>query len=424
MRSKSAFQMLWFLCMMFVIGIPVWTASGPHARSSSLRNPEEIPGKQFNIGFLLEGTDFGNNEGLFEDLKHHLWKQGNIRSAFVKQGYREIILSRCDSHKDMVQRLDVGEFDMAFATAVIYAWQNNPAYREPLLVTQRPGDFKQPNNVAGASRRGVVIFGPGCPLFGRQAADPSSLKKLLEESPLAVPSSYSAAGYISPHIRMGRDMGNIRPAQYWFCGSDTEVVEHVITGLVPFGACREDALRQVLGGNEGALELILENKMNPFCRIWWRTKSFPTDPVLLHEMHKPEKSGLGTELKAGLRLYFNRGIKLPGVKLISADERGYLRLSRDLADWLKTGDFYRNPPVSARGGMRPELMPQGMGRKSTGTNQPENAGDGGMSRGKEDLKSAPGEDRPSDPPPVPAIPDDEFSYDFQGDSDEGSPWAG
>jgi ABC-type phosphate/phosphonate transport system substrate-binding protein len=415
MISSPVRRLTWFLSFMVITGLCGGAVRDLNADPSIPLKQGKRSGKRFSIGYLLDGTDFGNTENLFESLKHYIWNQSNIRKAFQEEGYDEIILSRCDGHRHMVQQLNADEFDLAFATAVIYAWQQNKAYLEPLLVTQRPGDLIQPNREVGVSRRGVVIYGPGCQLFTRKDMNEKELIKLLKESPLAVPSFYSAAGYIFPQIKMGRDMGNISPGETWFCGSDTEVVEHVITGLVPFGACREGALKQVLQ----------ENKLDSYCTIWWQTKPFPTDPVLLHARHKPESSRLGTELKVGLREFFNTGRRLPGLKLIDIeDERDYVRLSNDLADLLKGEEPFKLPSWGEDSAgsdvIHQDMIPNPAKISPAGKTDETGKGDDRMDH----QPGSEQDDQPAKSRPAPVIPDDEFSYFLPLNPLKDSPWAG
>lgn len=285
---------------------------------------EERP---FQIGFLREGSDFARAPVLMQELADYLRRQEPLITAMRRAGYdpERIVLSQCDGPRDMVQRMGLGEFELALATAVVYARQQGP-YAEPILQTRLQGDFKPPGQQVGYQRRGVVFMGPACSLFASEPTTPtrSTIARKLAQDPMAVPSSDSAAGYIYPRLEMANRYGVTQPGNVWFCLTDAEVVKHVVAGLAPLGACREGAL----------MDLIPPEKRGLYYRTLFRTPMFPTDPILLRDDLRPAQSDLGVELKASLRRFFNTVQKTAaGLRIENASGRDYEDLARKLDEF-------------------------------------------------------------------------------------------
>jgi ABC-type phosphate/phosphonate transport system substrate-binding protein len=299
--------------------------------------------RPLSIGFLPEGSDFINAPILVERLRRDLLARPPVVAALVEAGFGpELELSPCDGPRDMVQRMNLSEFDLVLATAVVYARQQGD-YGEPILMTHRPGDFKLPRE-AGVLRRGVVIAGRASPLFGQSKADPATLHAALAGAPLAVPSSDSAAGYIYPTLKLAQDYGLSRPGQYWFGGADAEVVKNVVAGMAPLGACREGELEALLpGAAEGR-----------YCRILFRTDQFPTDPIVLRAELVPERSALGRELKVALKDFFKRSPDVPrDLSVENAAARAYEKLRRDLRIF---DELNRRPETATQPALKPRLQ--------------------------------------------------------------------
>ncbi len=277
--------------------------------------------RYFNIGFLPEGSDFENGELLMEELQRELKNVKNQRllNAMVRAGYTDIRLSPCDGQRDMVQRMAQGEFELVFATALVFARQTGP-YAEPILQTFRPGDFKLPS-ADGVLRRGVVFVGPTCPLFKTNEITSEAKRGLLAHSLMAVPSADSIAGYVYPRLYMSQYLNLAEPGGFLFCGSDAEVVKHVVSGLAPLGACRK-----------GALELLLPaDKPEQYFKVLFETLPFPTDPILLHNNLFPSRSDLGRELRLVIKTFFNSTQKVdPKLTVEDASRAEYENLEQAL----------------------------------------------------------------------------------------------
>jgi ABC-type phosphate/phosphonate transport system substrate-binding protein len=222
----------------------------------------------------------------------------------------------------MVQRMSSGEFDVVFATAVVFARQTGGFYGDPILMSELPGDIKPARDGSPVLRFGVGIAGPSSPLFAAKEDDPAALKAALAGAPMAVPSSDSAAGFIYPLIKLKQDYGLAAPAQFYFCDSDAEVVKNVVAGLAPVGACRR-----------GELDALLpKDAEGKYCRILFPTDLFPTDPVVLRKSLSPERSPLGIELKVALRDFLKTEAPktTPGLAYENAAARSYEKIVSDL----------------------------------------------------------------------------------------------
>lgn len=273
--------------------------SGP-ASFAQTAPAEGEAGRKFSIGYLPEGSDIPNANPRMEELRHFLLAGKETRAALSDAGFSDVVLSPCDGPNDMVQRLAAGEFDLVFATATAYARAAGAAYEPVLQLLKLPGDFQPPGRDSGVLRRGVIFVGPRSPLF-KQAAEPTreDLRRLLQRSPLAVPSADSAVGYLSPRYIMAHDLGLQTFPTPLFCGSDSEVVKHVASGLVEVGACSAGALERLLPAGRTA----------DFVRIVRKTDPVPTDPILLRASLTPQRSALGIKLKAALRdQFFNNSV--------------------------------------------------------------------------------------------------------------------
>ena len=285
------------------------------------------------VGFLAEGSDFTNAPLLMERLRRDLLAQPKVVGALADAGFApELDLSPCDGPRDMVQRMNADEFDLVFTTAVVYASQSGD-YGEPILMTARPGDIRQPRET-GVLRRGVVFAGPASPLFSQANPTPEAIRAAISAEPLAVPSADSAAGYIYPLLTFHQKLGTLGSGRTWFCGNDAEVVKNVVAGLAQIGACREGELAALLpDAPEGK-----------YYRVLLRTDLFPTDPILLRRGLSPEASALGRELKIALKRFFQSSAEAPrNLAVENASGRSYEKLARDLAVFREV----RRRPVTA-----------------------------------------------------------------------------
>ena len=321
-----------FTILLLIIIPAAWLGPAAFAQAA----PAEA--HPFTIGYLLEGSDFAleapgaiASDVMMQSLRAWLETQPAVNAAIAAAGFDGIQLSPGASPGDLVQRMATGEFHLVFATAVAYsrlASHQGPtpaASYQPVLQSRRPGDVALGPD-GGVMRQGVLIQGPASPLF--ESANPSTeaLAKAFAASPLAVPSADSAPGFIFPRLTLLVDFSLRQPGEFWFCGSDGEVVKHVLTGLAPFGACREgalDAVRREAG--------IASAELPSYLRVLFKTAAFPTDPILLRGDLAPARTDLGRELKPALRRFFNEVQRLdPDLRVSDADPRSYEGLARTL----------------------------------------------------------------------------------------------
>ncbi|MEN6625772.1 MAG: PhnD/SsuA/transferrin family substrate-binding protein [Candidatus Sumerlaeia bacterium] len=293
------------------------------------------------IGYLVDGSDFipatddpfaGNALG--DQLRNDLLAQKQLTEAMERAGMAGIVLTPISGSGEMIQLMRSGDLHVVLATAMVYGRflqiaVNNPVpfTYEPILQSRRPGDIGQGRG-RGVLRRGVVIMGPASALFSRPKYAPADLRQALANSPLAVPSLDSAAGYLFPILTLSSQYGASRP-RLWFCGSDTDVVAHVVSGLAPFGACREGALAGTLAPltKNGATS----DSLRRHCRVLFQTAPFPTDPILIRDDFLPSLTDVGRELKPALREFFNEKQRLDrDLRVEDAVPRDYEKIQRAL----------------------------------------------------------------------------------------------
>lgn len=310
--------------------------------------PTGEPAPAFSIGYLTDGSDFQNAPVLMERLRRHLMADAGVVAALTEAGYStEIELSPCDGPQDMIQRMEHNEFDIAFTTAVVFARQNGDYV--PILTTYRTGDLRTGRD-GGVLRRGVVFAGPASDLFHLNGEPTDEqLRAALARSPLAVPSSYSAAGYIYPTLTMRQSMGLSGPAGYWFAGSDGEVVKNVIAGLAPLGACRDGEIEALLAAQN------VPGSVDQYVRILFRTDQFPTDQIVVRADLTPERSELGRDLKVAVRMFFQSPtLGVRGLAVENAGAPVYDKLRRDLGTFA---EYDRRDATSVRPRPIEQLQP-------------------------------------------------------------------
>jgi hypothetical protein len=202
-----------------------------------------------------------------------------------RAGIAGVEVTPISSSGEMLQMMRSGQLHLVLCTAYTYGQFRRlgavtpPAFDyEPILQSRRAGDIDQGRG-SGMFRRGAVIVGPASPLFARKAITPADLRGALAKAPLAVPSIDSAAGYLFPLLTLAAEpYGVSRPGQFLFCYSDTDVVANVVSGLAPFGACREGADRGDAGGH--CRRRPFDRLAGRYCRVLLQNGPFPgpTDP--------------------------------------------------------------------------------------------------------------------------------------------------
>jgi ABC-type phosphate/phosphonate transport system substrate-binding protein len=325
---------------------------------SRAATPSTIP---LRVGYLTDGSDFVpaddpfGGDAMSQRLSAAILSSKDLVSAMERAGMSGVDLIPISSSGEMLQLMRTGNLHLVLSTALIYGYFRQSAAEiqagldyEPMLQSRRPGDidFGRGN---GILRRGVVIVGPSSPFFTRHPLPYAEVGKAIGNSPLAVVSIDSAAGYLFPLLTLSAPPYNVtRPGQTWFCGSDTDVVSHVVSGLAPFGACREGALAATLAPLAKANHTT--DTLSRYCRVVFQTAPFPTDPILIRGDLSPSRipttllSEVGRELKHTLREFFTTQTLDRDLRVEDASQRGYESIQRALDQWARLGAA--QPPTS------------------------------------------------------------------------------
>jgi ABC-type phosphate/phosphonate transport system substrate-binding protein len=242
-----------------------------------------------------------------------------LARALADAGFTGIDLLSSDSHEDLVQRMGQDEFDIVFCTAKDFVSQRG-GY-EVVFQLRRPGDAYDARGQR-VFHKGVVIVNNRSPLFG--APQPAQgIAERLSAGAIAMVSSYSAAGYVYPCLKLAAQTSDTLPSRILFCGSSEEVVKHVVNGITEIGACDAGVLEEVLrqsGIGEYQHDLV---------RVIMETDPIPTDPVVFRLAHMPRVSALGREMQDAMRAVFAREAGLP--RLESSSSAKYEDLRRNIS---------------------------------------------------------------------------------------------
>lgn len=300
----------------------------------------ERPGTPLRIGYLVDGSDFVpaddpfSGDALGQRLRASILANKNLVAAMQRAGFAGVDLTPVSSSGEMYQLMRSGDLHLVLCTAYIYgrfrqfAAETPPRYDyEPILQSRRSGDIDQGRG-NGVLRRGVVIIGPSSPYFSRDPLPRAEVAKSIAASPLAVPSIDSAAGYLFSLVTLSTKYGVSRPGQFWYCGSDADVVAQVVSGLAPYGACREAALKSTLAAATQTAQT--SETIIRYCRVFIQTDTFPTDPILIRADLLPSRTDIGRELKPVLREFFNTQTLDRDLRVEDAVPRAYESIERAL----------------------------------------------------------------------------------------------
>ncbi len=306
------------------------------------------------IGYLEEGSDLERAREVTQRLREALLGEARVKAAMDRLAYSDIWPRACDGAEDMAQRLGTGEFDLAFATAFIYARQfrrdiqDSERFRPvpylPILQFRMEEDLRSERG-DGVERASAVFIGPGSRLWGKTSLTAEEIREEIEDHPMAFSNARSAAGYIYPLLAMEEAYGGVRPRSPEFCGSSASVVKHVVSGLIPIGASDMRTLR-ALGTQPSEA-----GPRVPLYQVLFETQRIPTDPLLLRADLAPERSELGRELKVALRSFFNNPLGQPvkGLWVENADPRAFESLARALETFDPRQFGASRSPSASRG---------------------------------------------------------------------------
>ncbi|GAB4317381.1 MAG: hypothetical protein Kow0059_10380 [Candidatus Sumerlaeia bacterium] len=262
------------------------------------------------LGYLGVGLEVALPVAAFTELGAFLERDEAVRSAMSREGRRGVSAYPIDSFQEMLDRLNLREFDLAYCPAKILVEQTGGYV--PILQLRPAAAIADTSMSRMTAWRGVIIGSRQADLFkGRKPPSSDALGDYLSTHRMAFPSAHSAVGYIYPLLTMQRRFNVSQPAGFIFLGTSQEVARAVINGLIPLGACEEGALHEVLQ------ELPYGNrppwKPEDVVQIIARTPPVPTDPIIVRGELAPERSALGQALRDALRRYHDRSADLPKV---------------------------------------------------------------------------------------------------------------
>lgn len=300
-------QTLITIFFLFLAGIP-------------LAGAQETP-RPFRIGFLLSGEGKSSGLNWYESLRRALLEQPTVKEALLDNNFSGISLLPADGYRDMLQRMDINEFDLAICPSVIFVEQKGD-YR-PIL--QMRGDISDSRGQGTTLRKGAVIMGKSCPLFTLDNPAPEKIRAHISSNPMVFVSPFNAAGYIYPRAALRRRFDVADPRDIIFAGSSEEVVKFVISGLVPIGACETEAIDAVLKS-----AAISESKER-LIRILFEAPPAPTDPIVLRDALQPQKSLLGREIKQTLKIFYNNSKRTDVPRVTDSRDENFKNLREEIA---------------------------------------------------------------------------------------------
>lgn len=317
-------------------------------------NPAGSGGRRFRIGFLRSGEDHRPDLNWYEAMKRFLLEQPSVRAGLLEKKYSGIVVLPTDGYRDMLQRMDLGEFDLAFCSSVIFVEQQGD-YRS---ILQLRGEFFDPR-AQGTLRKGVVFTGKNSPLFSMGELTKEAVGSHISSHPMAFVSAHNATGYVYPRLAVWRKYGVREPGDIIFCGSSEEVVKYVVNGLVDIGACDSATFETVLKSSYPDLE------PDVFARVLFETPPAPTSPVVIRSSLHPRKSKLGRALKASLKIFYNNSTQENVPRITDTRDENFKNLREEIAAFhtlienRPLAPDIVNPPPS-NGNNDPEL--RGMGK--------------------------------------------------------------
>lgn len=311
--------------------------SPPSQTGASAAAAGQEPGRLFIIGHLRGDPESPLDATVFDRLRDFLLGLPAIRTAMAQEGVSGIEVQSADSVNILIDWMNQEQVDLAFAPAVAFTRQTGDY--DAVFQLRRPRrDIIDPRGDR-VVHRGVIFVNNRSRLFRAPRPGPEltdylrrELPSYLATHPVAFVSSFSAAGYFYPHLRLADLTSNTQPQSYFFCGSPEEVVKSVINGVAEIGACDEGVIEEVLGsGPEGLLDA-----KDRLVRVILETSTIPTDPVALRARWHPRAgSVLGAEIRNGLRAFFERHPEFP--RLVSSSRERFDELQESLERFHELG---------------------------------------------------------------------------------------
>mgnify|MGYP006285733579 CR=1 FL=1 len=300
------------LIFLFLIAAPLLVMAEDNGEKA--RHP-------FRIGFVRSDLESSVGLSWYESLKRFLLEQPEIRRTLENSGYNGIAVLPAEGYRDMLQRMDVNEFDLVFCSSVIFVEQNGDY--QPIL--QARGDIFDSRGQGMTLQKGVIVASRNSLLHRNNDLTEQDIKEYLSSRPMAFVSPYSAPGYIYPRLAMWRKFEMKEPGDYIFCGSSEEVVKYVASGLAEIGACEYGALEKVIDSipvnieKEKTLSIVLE------------TPPAPTSPVAIRERLHPRKSELGRTLKGAVKIFYNNSDQTGVPRMADSRDENFRNLKEEMS---------------------------------------------------------------------------------------------
>jgi len=286
---------------------------------------EEAPDsiRAFRIGFLRSDESQALELSWYEHVKRFLLEQPSVMGVLEKNHYNGIAVLPAEGYRDMLQRMDLNEFDLAFCSGVIFVEQKGD-YR-PIL--QLRGDIFDSRGQGKTLQKGVIITGRKSPFFSEKSPEPEKIGAYISTHPMAFVSVHSAVGYVYPRLSLWRRFKTIQPGDFIFCGSSEEVVKYVVSGIVNIGACEREAFYNIL---EKSVPGIPGERL---ARILIETPPAPTNPIVIRSSLHPQKSEIGRALKAAIKIYYTNS-RVPGIpRIADARDENFKNLREEIEDF-------------------------------------------------------------------------------------------
>lgn len=275
--------------------------------------------KVFRIGYVRGDAEALVRPSVFHEMRDWLLAAPEVQRGMQREGISEIALLAADSHENLIQRMEAGEFDVVFCTARDFVIQNGPY--EVIFQLRRPQDTFDPRGDR-VFHRGVVFVNNRSPLFTGQLTSARLSEFFGSLDAMAVVGS--AAGYDYPLLKIASLTSGTLPRRILFCDSSQEVVKSVINGVAGAGACDAGVIEQVLRENG------LEKQQDKLVRVVLNTDPIPTDPVAINQAWLPAGSRFGREVRDALKKFFAR--PEPGLpRLENASSSRYADLRENIA---------------------------------------------------------------------------------------------
>jgi ABC-type phosphate/phosphonate transport system substrate-binding protein len=281
-------------------------------------------GRVFRIGYLHFDPEAQLRPGVFYSLRDFLTSQTDFQREMRAAGLEDVALLSSDSHEHLIERMSHNEFDLVFCSAKDFVSQNgnyNVIYQ-----LKRSNDRFDPRGQR-VFHYGIIFVNNRSPLFTAELSPKKLQDYFLKCDRIALVSSFSAAGYDYPLLKISETTSGTLPKSIMFCQSSEEVVKNVINGVSDIGACDSGVIEKVLRING------LQQDRSQLVRTILETAVIPTDPVLLQQNWEPAKSPFIQELLNGLRQFFHpseTAPDLPRLERSSNDKFDDLRQNVEL----------------------------------------------------------------------------------------------